>query len=261
MVVGRKHRYVFIEVPHTASTAVATELCVTYGGDPLYHKHSNYAEFYHLACEDERRYFALAGVRNPVDAVVTDYLRFRMNPNGQFTDPRMLAENGGWVRPMHLERFAYVNEGNDFASYFERFYRSATVYYNWYLAAHRPFDFVLRKENLQEDFKVALDKMGVPWQRPIPVKNATRDRSDDFYDQYTPAVRPLAVRIFGPFMQKWGYAFPESWGSREIPLTSRLAFEAMDRAAAAASRVVRLGPHDPRILAVRMAVATRGAAF
>lgn len=259
MVVGRRFRYVFIEVPHTGSTAVATELCESYGGDPLYHKHSNYAEFWHLASDDERRFFSFAGVRNPLDAIVTDYLRYRMNPNGQYTDPKMLAENGGWVRKEHLERFDFVIAGNDFSAYFERYYRSAKVHFNWYLAAHRPFDIVLRKEHLQEDFSRALAMMNVPEVRPIPVKNVTSERQSDFYAQYEPSVRPLAKRIFGPFMKQWGYEFPEAWGNEAPPRASTLAYEAMGFAARNASRVVRLGPHDPRILALRTGIgALRG---
>ena len=255
MVVGRKHRYVFIEVPHTGSTAVATELCIHYGGDPLYHKHSNYPEFYGLACDDEKRYFAFAGVRNPLDTVVTDYLRYRMNPNGQYTDPKMLAENGGWVRAEHLTRFDFVVQGGDFVSYFKRFYSNAKTYFNWYLVAHRPFDFVLRNEHLGEDFEQALRMLGVTPVRPLPFSNRTTDKRD-FLSYYTPEIQGEARRIFGPFMKRWGYAFPSAWGDGEAPLSSELSFRAMEAASKSLSRVMRLGPHDPRIQDMRQIVAS-----
>jgi hypothetical protein len=251
MVIGRRFRYVFIEVPHTGSTAVATELCLHYGGDVLYHKHSNYPEYWALAGEDERRYCAFAGVRNPLDTVVTDYLRYHMNPNGQYTDPKMLEANGGWVSREHVEKFEMVKGGASFAEYFRRYHQK--LYFNWYLASHRPFDLVLRNESLGADFEEALRRIGAPLVRPLPVKNKTTDKRD-FASYYTPDVREQAVRVFGPFMKQWGYPFPEVWGDVKVPFASAAQYQAMDRAYRVISRVARFGPHDPRTREVRRLV-------
>lgn len=249
MILGRKHRYVFIEVPHTGSTAVATELCANYGGDVLYHKHSNYPEFYALAGAEERRYLSFAGVRNPLDTVVTDYLRYHMNPNGQFTDPKMREANGGWVSHEHVRKFEFVLGGADFAAYFEKYHQK--LYFNWYLVAHRPFDLVLRNETLGEDFEKALAMMGVTPVRPLPVKNRTVAKRH-FLSYYGPELRKQAVRVFGPFMNQWGYDFPAEWGDTTPPLESRLQYAATEAAYTTLTRFARIGPQDPRTRELRL---------
>lgn len=251
MIVSKRHRYVFIEVPHTGSTAAAAELCELYDGEAVYHKHSTYAEFFHLARADERRYLTFAGVRNPLDAVVTDYLRYHMNPGGHYTNPRMLDENGGWVTRQHLEKFRFVTSGADFEAYFRRFHRR--IHFNWYLIAARPFDAVMRNETLGCDFEQTLRSMGIRPVRALPVSNKTTDKKG-FASYYTPAIRDQAARTYGPFMEKWGYAFPAEWGPVKVPIESTLAFRAMEATARALARVSRTAPHDPRTRDVRRAL-------
>ena len=34
-----------------------------------------------------------------------------------------------------------------------------------------------------------------------------------FWDYYSPEIRPRAIRLFGPFMERFGYDFPKDWNS------------------------------------------------
>ena len=63
MVIGREHRYVFVEIPLTGSWAIHNELVENYGGQAILHKHATYEEFARQASADELAYFAFATVR------------------------------------------------------------------------------------------------------------------------------------------------------------------------------------------------------
>lgn len=255
MIVSSAHRYVFVEVPHTGSTAIAAELCQHHGGRPLLAKHSAYSEFWHIATPEERRYRAIVGVRNPLDSTVTDYLRYRANPRGHFTNPRLRAESGGWVREAHLERFRFVQAGHDFTDYFWRFIAASRPYYNFSLASPRPFDFVIRHETLPESFAECLRSLGLAPTRPLPRKNATPAKRADFASYYAPEIQPFAARVFGPFMAQWGYSLPEDWSVDAAPLSSRVAFAALDASVRVASSAFRVGPFNPSLLDARVRLA------
>ena len=42
---------------------------------------------------------------------------------------------------------------------------------------------------------------------------------------YTEEIQKRAVYVFGPFLEKHGYSFPESWQNTTIPYTSKILFE------------------------------------
>ena len=46
-------------------------------------------------------------------------------------------------------------------------------------------------------------------------------------DYYTDEIKERATYIFGPFLNKYDYRFPEEWGSVKIPLTSKYLFVIM----------------------------------
>lgn len=222
MIVSHRHRYVFVELPHTGSTAISRELRLHYGGEDVLRKHFYLEDFLRHASPAERRYFTFSGIRNPLDEAVSVYLKYKTDHRGHFTDPRERVENGGWVTPSHLVRFRFVHEeGADFPAYFRRFYR--LPYDNWSSLSHRRMDFVVRFEHLQEDFAEVLRRLGIAPVRPLPVVNRTEEKSD-FLSFYTPEIRRRAQRVFGPFLRRWGYELPREWGLPPAPWRDELAY-------------------------------------
>jgi hypothetical protein len=65
MIISHRHRYVFVEVPRTGSTAVSAELRENYDGHEILRKHASYRDFLRVASEEERGYFTFSAVRNP----------------------------------------------------------------------------------------------------------------------------------------------------------------------------------------------------
>lgn len=54
MIISHEHRYVFVEVPRTGSSAINRELRERYGGVRILTKPATYEEFARQASDDER---------------------------------------------------------------------------------------------------------------------------------------------------------------------------------------------------------------
>lgn len=253
MVVSHKYRFVFIEVPHTASHSISPELCEFYGGETIIRKHANLTQFMRQANADERSYYKFATVRNPLDAAVTDFFKLKGNHKGQYTNPDAFIENGGHVTTEHRRRFQFIKDNDaDFAAFFKKFHNK--IYNNWFLVGHAQFDFVIKFESLQQDYAEAVRRFGAELRRPLPHTNPTRMKKRHFLEFYSEDIREQAVRCYGPFMKKWGYPFPEDWGPVEIPPSSQRRFAILDGTVGAASRYLRLDPDDPRISRIKKMV-------
>lgn len=226
MIISHQHKYLFVELEHTGSTAISQELCANYAGAPILHKHAFYHEFQKIASAEEKKYFVFASVRNPLDEAVSLYFKCKNNHKNNFTNPAMRKKNGGHISDDDLQRFRFIRDaGADFPVYFKKFY--TMPYDNFSSLAHKKFDFILRFENIQDDFAQVLKMMGIEQTRPLPATNKTAGKENHFLSFYTPDIRDQAKRVFGPFMQKWDYEFPPEWGDNSIPWSDQVQFQAI----------------------------------
>ncbi|MCB0210832.1 MAG: hypothetical protein KDJ52_15950 [Anaerolineae bacterium] len=214
MVISRKHKYLFIELPLTASTAVREELCAYYDGEPILTKHSSYSTFLRNASPEEKDYFVFSCIRNPLDTVVSHYFKLKTS-HWKFDSKKRINSrnilNRFIYRFSHLRQFRFIQDTQaDFSTFFLKFY--TIPYDNWSSLDHQNFDAIIRFENLSEDFAKVIEQIGLELKRPLPVKNKTSDKKSDFWSYYSnPAVKKRAKSVFTPFMHKWGYAFPADW--------------------------------------------------
>jgi hypothetical protein len=235
MIISDAHRYLFVELPHTGTTAISQELRECYAGERILHKHARYGEFLRQASEAQRGYFVFSCVRNPLDEAVSIYARLRSDHKNAYTLPRK------WVRPRDIELFHWIRDTNaDFPAFFNRVYRYP--YDNWSSEAHRQFDYVIRFERLEEGFAEVLRRLKVEQVRPLPRVNSTATKEQSFLEYYTPDIIPRAVAIFGPFMRRWGYQFPEEWGEQRVPVLAEAEFSVLGVARRGRALYRRLSP-------------------
>lgn len=211
MIISHTHRYLFVELPRTGSTAVRRELRDHYDGEPILHKHATYEEFAANASEDELRYFVFSTIRNPLDDAVSRYFKFRTDHKGRYTDASRRPKHKPLInRILDESAFRFVGRGrSDFGSFLRRYY--PLPFDTWASLSHDRFDFVMRFERLSDDFAEVLRRLGIEPARPLPVANQTGQRERDFSTYYDEAARRHARRVFGPYMRRWGYEFPASW--------------------------------------------------
>ena len=214
MIISYKYKYIFIELPKTGSTAIANELCQYYEGEKILNKHSTYYDFIKYASADERQFFKFSCVRNPMDQVVSRYVKLKTGQQNPEKDIKRYLKKGKKINigtTRLLKQYKYIhNEEADFEDYFLTFYR--LPYFDWSLLHHRMFDYIIRFENLSEDFNLVLQKIGIHPLRELPLLNKTKEKKD-FLDYYCcPEIKKRALFVFKPYFKHYGFQFPEHWG-------------------------------------------------
>ena len=218
MIISDTHRYLFVEQPHTACTAIQAELRAHYGGQRILERHSTYADFLRVATPEQKRYFVFSGIRNPLDEAVSLYFKFRTDHKAKYTT----GAQAQTLSQRQIEAYALVvGEQADFDRFIRRFYRRP--FDNETLIYHHHMDEIIRFEHLQEDFSRTLARLGLEQIRPLPLVNKTGQRGD-YLDYYPPSLRPQAARVFGPYMRKWGYDLPAEWTGITVPRSSFVLF-------------------------------------
>lgn len=224
MVISHRYKYLFIEIPLTASWAIHHELCTYYDGQLILHKPASYPEFRRIATDEEKKYFVFASVRNPLDAMVSGFFKYK-------TDHKRVFSNSEESLKYQIIDYADVN-------FYKHIRKSNITFESAFLSPkvwERPYsdmievssdhlDFIIRYERLQEDFAEVLRLLGLEPVRPVPVTNKTQNRKANWESYYTPRMVEKAKRICGPFMHKWGYEFPPEWGDHQVSWQKQLEF-------------------------------------
>ena len=111
----------------------------------------------------------------------------------------------------------------DFEKFFLKYYR--IPFNNWASMGRKHYDYIIRFENIQEDFGNTLRAIGIEPIRPLPIRNATTKRKREFPTYYSPKAIQRARWVFGPFMKQWGYEFPAEWGEYSIPWLQKVEYQ------------------------------------
>jgi len=216
MVISHKYEYLFVELPRTGSTAISKELCEQYSGYRILSKHATYNRYLRIASPKEKKYFVFSCIRNPLDRTLSLYFKLKNDHKGQFSNMSK-SKSFSFVKYYFLRRYKFIKKNNaDFSAYFMKYYK--IPYNDWSCLYHKKFDFIIRFENIQEDFFKALRMIGIEPKRPLPFVNKTEQKMKNFFFYYTKETISRAKRIFGPFMKEWGYEFPSEWKNNDISI-------------------------------------------
>ena len=223
MIISHKYKFLFIGLPFSASSAISKELHLQYEAEPFLRKHSLYHEFKKVATKEERKYFVFAVLRNPMEIAVTVYEKMKANAKGNFTNPELFTENGGHITKQHRQVFNFIHDKKaTFQQYFKHFFQKP--YDNLASLTIDNCDYVIRYENITDDYLTALKKAGVTNPRPLPVANKTAGKKQDISEYYTDEIKEKAISVFGPFLEKYNYSFPQAWGKVRPSIKSRVQF-------------------------------------
>ncbi len=228
MVISDKHRFVFVNLPQTASTAIARELVASYGAREFCFKHAIWrTDYLRAANEDQKKYRVISGIRDPMDIAVSLYFKVRSDHENRYSETeRHIIQHGRlrkhiskWRNDRYYRRI--VTQGRSFTEWFLSTYR-IVPYASWSILDHHRFDHLIRFEDLQAEFAAALRKLGIEPVRPLPLGNKTAMKEKRYMDYFdTPRAIRRAKYIFGPYCAEWGYTFPKEWDHHPVP---RIAF-------------------------------------
>ncbi|MBK9554267.1 MAG: hypothetical protein IPO47_00275 [Bacteroidetes bacterium] len=125
MVIDHRYKFIFVELPLTATSAISKEIREQYGCEPFLNKHATYDDFLRKASPAEKKYQAIGSVRNPLDQTVSMYFKYKNDLDQRFSSGR--KRPGKWLRKSLAKnrdavRYQFIIQNNaDFETYFLKF--------------------------------------------------------------------------------------------------------------------------------------------
>lgn len=200
MIISHKHKYIFVELPRTGTTAIASELKLHYDGQEIYRKHTTYSYFLKHCTEEEKNYTAFSCRRDPVDRVFSYYQKMKSGvydekfgqTNISLYDKIYLLPTVKWIQTNQV----------DFELFLKKKYK--LPYCDWSILDHHRMKYVIDFENLNAEFKHVLNSIGLQVVRDLPKKNAT-SKSSAFQVATQNVSKETLVDVFAPYVIEQDY--------------------------------------------------------
>ena len=176
--VNHESKVLFIHVIKTGGISIATALNMKEKQN-----HSTARKIKKRVGEDVwNDYFKFTFVRNPFDKIVSQY---------------------------HYNRYGFGFEDATFKEYIQAWFAGKEISRHPQLNSsyiNEKLDFIGRFENLQEDFNIVCDKIGIP-QQELPHKNESKHKHyTKYYDDET---RKIVAEKYAKDIERFGYKFGE----------------------------------------------------
>ena len=210
--ISHKHKAIFIHIPKTAGVTLANATTTsikfedsTFGWwdsrKKLWKQHCSIwqlKEIYKIPIDD---YYKFTVVRNPWDRAVSGYTWWTTSKNPIFRNVKskslkdyLLVQNG-------FEKFNHLNnKATGRGDHFNTQYSFVEI------NGDCQMDYIIKFENLQEDFNIVCDKIGIPQQK-LPHKNKTKHKHyTEYYDEET---KSIVAEKYAKDIEYFGYKFGE----------------------------------------------------
>ena len=204
MVISHKHKFIFLATGKTGTTSMETLLKKYDDEGHKFHKHcrlSGPSTIFDPLTKTEKElnfdssdYFKFCFVRNPWDRMFSWYNQLQKS-----------VYNPSKIRKMQYE----LANNYPFTDFLKNISREK--YFNHYNTSDfylidENINFIGRFENLQQDFNIVCDKIGIP-QQQLPHKNASKHKHyTEYYDDET---RQIVAEKFAKDIEYFNYKFGE----------------------------------------------------
>ena len=197
--ISHEHKCIYIHIPKTGGMTIESAL-----GADVKKLHKSRMKIKHgtphqwIYPNHWKEYFTFTFVRNPWDRVVSAY----------FFDLKMYNEGVNRGRRRKIISELGANKFKEFVSqYHQRYLRGPQVLYSSQLKWIAPdYDFIGRFENLQQDFDIVCDKIGIPQQQLSHENKSKHKHYTEYYDDET---REIVAEKYAKDIEYFGYEFGE----------------------------------------------------
>lgn len=177
MIISHKHKYIFIGLPFSGSSAISKELIEEYEGESVYGKHTNIQSVLNDKEIDISKYFVFAVYRDPVDICITTYSKYLNNAKEVYTDKKYIQENGGHVSKKAVKCYNYLKSNKiNFEGYLKYKHKGFIPYDFVFSINEKHLNFQIDFEFLNDGFKLVLSKIGIESKRDLPTYNKTKNK-------------------------------------------------------------------------------------
>jgi chondroitin 4-sulfotransferase 11 len=197
--INNKHKYIFIHIPKTGGTSIESALNIK-------QEHKSH-EYYKKELKQYTDFFVFTIVRNPFDRSVSDY---KWTTNTKYPYP---AKE---LKEMFMNKsFKYFLK-----TYYNLQYKDVKSFrdFNWFKDHHlthcrgqldllnpvSEIDYIIRFENLQEDFDIVCDKIGIPHQQLPHLNESNHKHYTEYYDEET---KQIVAKKYAKDIEYFGYEF------------------------------------------------------
>lgn len=212
MIISHKHKYIFIGLPMTGSSAISKELIELYGGESIYMKHTNIPYLIKKTNINIKDYYVFGVYRDPIEMAYSQYSKIKVNAKGAFTNKDLLTKNGGYVTEKQYNFFKNIQSDDySFLDFIKSKY-SFVVYDNPLSINYKYLDHIISFHNLSNGFKEVLTKCDLESKREIPVYNKTIKNED------SPILLPPKIikKVFSPFLKEYT---THDYGKRDFDIS------------------------------------------
>jgi len=195
--ISHKHKCIFVHIRKTGGSSLSSFLKeIDQDAEYAYHpNHSLHAplSWYTKAYGDQvyNDYFKFTFVRNPWDLRIS-FKQWCANTGGRLGKYARQLSFSDWIK-RYAVRYNPDKTGVGMTQLS-------------YLNPIKDMNFIGKFENLQEDFNIICDKIGIP-QQELPRKNATKHKHyTEYYDEET---RQIVAEKYAKDIEMFGYKFGE----------------------------------------------------
>ena len=203
--ISHAHKFIFIHIPKTGGTSID----ILFNGSMQRHSCLKDYEYY-LPKKQFDQYFKFTTVRNPFDLLVSSYTMVikRIQQKHLHTLKQFGHNVFSFEEYLKNKIQNYIVGTEPFIStnFSHSMFNSNQIYWIKDSQGKINIDYVMKFENLQEDFNVVCDKIGIP-QRELPHKNKTKHKHyTEYYDDET---KQIVAEKYAKDIEYFGYKFGE----------------------------------------------------
>lgn len=192
--ISHKHKFIFIEVPKTGTTTICDVLFNNFdavqpprGGPQPGGKHLDIDQYKELFPKETSSYFKFSFVRNPWSRVVSLYNR---KEGIQKKNEMTFVEFVDWIQ-LATDTCTMPTPKKNMIDFFIK-------------DNELKIDFIGKLENLQQDFDIVCDKIGIPHQQLQHLNTTKHKHYTEYYDDET---RDIVAEKFAKDIEYFGYEF------------------------------------------------------
>ena len=196
MPISHKHKFVFVHIPKTAGTSIEKffnlygvnnkgdnrifNIDIMFGQNA---QHFTYKEILKKSNKNLSNYFSFSFVRNPWSRMVSEFFWRKHFPKLRKRTFKDFVLKTHEFKDVHIlpQTIFVLDKGGK-----------------------QLVDFIGKTENLQEDFNIVCDKIGIP-QQQLPHKNKTKHKHyTEYYDDET---KQIVAEKYAKDIEYFGYKF------------------------------------------------------
>ena len=196
--ISHEHKIIFIHIPKTGGTSIERFFGVNpveFCKEKLSGLHTKHGWLQHCTLTemetcfdiDINNFYSFTFVRNPWDKMVSSY----------FYELK-------WIKDKKLNFLGYVKNSPEINKYHNKAHRREQYQYIIDQSNEPAVNYIGRFENLQQDFDIVCDKIGIPRQK-LPHVNKTKHKHyTEYYDDET---REIVAEKYKKDIEQYGYTF------------------------------------------------------